>query len=49
MNPYEEAELEARDLTCEWCGDPISSAQYHDNEGLCDRCVAEATAARMEE
>ena len=38
MNPYEEAELESRDLTCLACDCRISSREYYENDGLCDDC-----------
>ena len=41
MNPYEEVELENRDLICEKCGRIISTREYLDNEGICDICVEE--------
>ena len=42
MNCYEEAELEARDLTCDICWKPISVREYVDNCGLCDACEEQA-------
>ena len=41
MNPYEEAELENRDLCCEICWRIISLREYIDNEGICDQCWEE--------
>lgn len=38
MNCYEEAELEAKDLTCELCWQSISVREYMDNCGFCDVC-----------
>lgn len=38
MNPYEESELEARDLYCDHCGKPISSHEHYEYCGLCDQC-----------
>lgn len=38
MNPYEESELEGRDLYCEWCGRPISVTEYLDYDGFCEDC-----------
>ena len=36
--PYEEAELEARDLTCNICWKPISVREYIENDCFCDEC-----------
>ena len=41
MNPYEEAELENRDLTCAICWQAISTREYIENDGICDQCVEE--------
>ena len=41
MNPYEESELENRDLYCDICWCVISTREYFDNEGLCDACAEE--------
>ena len=41
MNPYEEAELEQRDLVCENCWCVISVREYMDNQGICDKCIEE--------
>jgi uncharacterized CHY-type Zn-finger protein len=39
MNPYEESELESKDLYCDNCWCLISVREYHDNCGLCDDCA----------
>ena len=39
MNPYEISELEGKELYCELCNDIISTAQYLNNEGICDICL----------
>ena len=41
MNPYEEAELGNRDLTCEICWKIISTKEFIENEGICDQCAEE--------
>jgi uncharacterized CHY-type Zn-finger protein len=41
MNPYEECELENRDLYCDMCGQQISVREYMDNESFCDSCIEE--------
>ena len=41
MNPYEESELESKDLYCDNCWCLISVREYYDNCGLCDNCVEE--------
>ena len=41
MNPYEEAELENKDLTCEICWKIISIKEFIENEGICDQCAEE--------
>ena len=38
MNDYEFSELERYDLYCEWCGEPISTSEYLENEGFCNTC-----------
>lgn len=38
MNPYEESELEARDLYCDHCWKLISSHEHYEYCGLCDQC-----------
>ena len=43
MNIYEEAELEARDLTCELCLKTISVKEYTENSGFCDECFESLT------
>jgi hypothetical protein len=40
MKAYEISELEGRELHCEWCGEPISTEEYVDNEGFCDNCAS---------
>jgi uncharacterized CHY-type Zn-finger protein len=39
MNPYEEAELEQKDLICEICECLISTKEYVENDGICNKCV----------
>ena len=39
MNPYEINELENRDLFCEQCGNLISTKEYLNNEGICNKCL----------
>ena len=39
MNPYEEFELENKDLYCDNCWCLISVREYYDNCGLCDNCA----------
>ena len=39
MNPYEISELENRDLYCEKCESLISTQEYLDNQGVCDKCL----------
>ena len=41
MNVYEIAALENQDLYCENCENPISTVEYIDNDGLCDKCYDE--------
>ena len=41
MNPYEEAELENKDLICEICWKTISIKEFIENEGICDQCAEE--------
>ena len=41
MNIYEIAELENQDLYCENCESLISTKEYIDNDGLCDKCYNE--------
>lgn len=41
MNIYEIAELENQDLYCENCESLISTVEYLDNDGLCDKCYNE--------
>ena len=41
MNIYEIAELENQDLYCENCENLISTKEYIDNDGLCDKCYNE--------
>lgn len=41
MNPYEESELECKDLYCDNCWCLISIREYYDNCGLCDDCAEE--------
>lgn len=43
MNIYEEAELEARDSTCELCLKIISVKEYTENGGFCDECFESLT------
>lgn len=38
MNPYEEAELESRELTCLICDCKISIREWLENDQLCDDC-----------
>ena len=39
MNSYELCELENSDLFCEHCGSLISTSEYLDNEGICNKCL----------
>lgn len=39
MNPYEIVELEGQNLCCEWCGGPVSTTEYIDNDGFCSTCA----------
>ena len=39
MNPYEISELENQDLYCELCDYLISSQEYLDNQGICNKCL----------
>ena len=39
MNPYEICELENKDLHCELCNSLISTKEYLNNEGFCNKCV----------
>ena len=39
---YEFSELELRDLYCEICGNLISTAEYLDNEGICNTCLEDS-------
>ena len=41
MNIYEIAELENQDLYCEYCESLISTKEYIDNDGLCNKCYNE--------
>lgn len=41
MNIYEIAELENQDLYCENCENLISTKEYIDNDGLCNKCYNE--------
>ena len=44
MNPYEESELENKDLYCDNCWYLISVREYYDNCGLCDNCAEEGVS-----
>lgn len=39
MNPYEINELENQDLYCEICDCLISTKEYLDNQGICNKCL----------
>lgn len=39
MNPYEINELENQDLYCEFCDCLISTQEYLDNQGICNKCL----------
>lgn len=41
MNIYEISDLENQDLYCENCGNLISTKEYIDNDGLCNKCYNE--------
>ena len=39
MNPYEINELENQNLYCELCDCLISTQEYLDNQGICNKCL----------
>ena len=41
MNVYEISDLENQDLYCENCRKLISTKEYIDNDGLCNKCYNE--------